>query len=287
MAARNIRGRSPRARGRLAAPRARVMHPGSIPARAGETVAARSQRRIFRVDPRARGGNPLPRPTPSRSTGRSPRARGKPEPAELHVARRGSIPARAGETLATWTAWASTTVDPRARGGNPRQGRKRPLHGGRSPRARGKQILEKARQMQLGSIPARAGETGYLPNPASTPEVDPRARGGNARRAACRPCGTGRSPRARGKPRPSRRSPHPPRSIPARAGETAFPTNVTVTAQVDPRARGGDYYHPPLWSDIGGRSPRARGRRAGRSPALASAGSIPARAGETPLPPPP
>ena len=71
---------------------------------------------------------------------------------------------------------------------------------GPSPRVRGKQLLGLGSQLALGSIPARAGETPFIPLSWQEFMVHPRACGGNHYERG-RPNGeVGPSPRVRGKP---------------------------------------------------------------------------------------
>ncbi len=296
-------GRSPRARGKQAGHYVRRKIPGSIPARAGETVPHGRIAPACRVDPRARGGNivtsPHAMPTAPdelsvdpRARGgnrprcalRSPRerltlrtvdprarggnavtaSRGDPARAKSALPVNGSIPARAGETAPRPAVHRGGEVDPRARGGNTTLDFQTTACKGRSPRARGKLCRCADLARCAGSIPARAGETLGGRSPAPDRAVDPRARGGN--------CGTwsglaqakGRSPRARGKLPPAPPEPPIARSIPARAGETRGGFAIASTPKVDPRARGGNADASAIAhatsSPGSGRSPRARGK---------------------------
>src|SRR5690606_15522012 len=69
-------GRSPRMRGRLTTENERLYRRRSIPAHAGETRTACSSMTSPRVDPRACGGDRLPRGERRDQRGRSPRMRG-------------------------------------------------------------------------------------------------------------------------------------------------------------------------------------------------------------------
>ena len=92
-------------------------------------------------------------------------------------------------------------------------------------------------------------------------------------------CG-GRSPRARGRRNRSDRTQQAQRSIPACAGEAVLEVGTWEASQVDPRVRGGGHQSWRRLIHRCGRSPRARGRRAGDSITVTLPRSIPACAGE-------
>ena len=151
-------GRSPRGRGKLSEPCLwRPLH-GSIPAWAGE---ARGRRRTWRcggVDPRVGGGS---RWKPTRITptsGRSPRGRGKLIRWGAWRDRQGSIPAWAGEAWRGSSRRRRPRVDPRVGGGSYPRNLPRVWPWGRSPRGRGKRHVAQRGGVELGSIPAWAGE---------------------------------------------------------------------------------------------------------------------------------
>ena len=111
-------GPSPRVRGKHRVGRHQRHPERSIPARAGETTKTDSNRKTSRVHPRACGGNSPMFSGVSPDRGPSPRVRGKPGQGAVRPARRGSIPARAGETLLISSDNATEEVHPRACGGN-------------------------------------------------------------------------------------------------------------------------------------------------------------------------
>ena len=114
----------------------------------------------------------------------------------------------------------TTEVYPRTGGGN----RLSEVAGesvvGLSPHGRGKRHSRVRSRLSLGSIPARAGETGVGngSRPAST--VYPRTGGGNGRTCSDRGLAGGLSPHGRGKLRAAAAVEVGTGSIPARAGET-------------------------------------------------------------------
>ena len=132
---------------------------GSIPARAGETDANVNLLITLTVHPRACGGNAELVWERFGDDGPSPRVRGKPCRAWRTSGRRGSIPARAGETGRVSDVVDGAAVHPRACGGNVCV----PIHPtrltGPSPRVRGKHGVDTEGTSRTRSIPARAGET--------------------------------------------------------------------------------------------------------------------------------
>ena len=92
-------GRSPRTRGRRDGFTMNTLTSGSIPAHAGETIAAEKITESDKVDPRARGGDRAGRTTATLPSGRSPRTRGRRIAVKQRLWCIGSIPAHAGETM--------------------------------------------------------------------------------------------------------------------------------------------------------------------------------------------
>ncbi len=132
-----------------------------------------------------------------------------------------------------------------------------------------------------GTIPARAGETSPCRR-STTPRRDhPRARGGDVGRRVEGNFEQGPSPRARGRQKTGSHQHLRAGTIPARAGETSRAGSRAPRPWDHPRARGGDVRSSTSVVDVGGPSPRARGRRGRVRPCLRRGGTIPARAGET------
>ena len=140
----------------------------------------------------------------------------------------------------------------------------------------------KIHYVNLGSIPARAGEPSAPANHGVRQWVYPRACGGTVTSAT--PAGSvkGLSPRVRGNLRllGQRQGRH--RSIPARAGEPRLPCAVLHSRAVYPRACGGTRRQIFTHHRRPGLSPRVRGNPHALPAAYPFAGSIPARAGEPP-----
>ena len=94
-------GLSPRGRGKRVAIRLLRDKRGSIPAWAGETRCRGCPRYTSSVYPRVGGGNPSRAVHAKRQGGLSPRGRGKPARRVSSAQLRRSIPAWAGETIAS------------------------------------------------------------------------------------------------------------------------------------------------------------------------------------------
>ena len=228
-----------------------------------------------------RGGDRDATGMPCCCQGRSPHARGRQDVGNYSLIGAGSIPACAGETRHAHRPLPDAGVDPRMRGGDRRQGRRRRGHQGRSPHARGRLHENAQWQGADGSIPACAGETTVAAFRDSALRVDPRMRGGDRKCQACVRACRGRSPHARGRRAEDAAVNLGIRSIPACAGETYGWRAPRRRHQVDPRMRGGDSHSFASINNGAGRSPHARGRRASQSRTSGLTGSIPACAGET------
>ena len=172
-------GLSPRSRGKRDWPGLYAGGLGPIPAVAGETPRQRRILRRCRAYPRGRGGNTVNFSVALGTSGLSPRSRGKPATRFCWLARRGPIPAVAGETFSRVHVVPAFRAYPRGRGGN--TGKAAILEGfqGLSPRSRGKpNQCGRVRQFH-GPIPAVAGETRLIAHPVLSCRAYPRGRGGN------------------------------------------------------------------------------------------------------------
>ena len=198
-------GLSPRGRGKRKEAEMGSHPSGSIPAWAGETIAARLSGISSRVYPRVGGGNPFQVGGGQVQGGLSPRGRGKPpRPAHAPESRR-SIPAWAGETKSKGVRHRLHQVYPRVGGGNPFCGRRRRSGAGLSPRGRGKLPAWIPARCRLWSIPAWAGETLSAIAVMTWWTVYPRVGGGNQETGNLPGPDHGLSPRGRGKPFPAGR----------------------------------------------------------------------------------
>ena len=201
-------------------------------------------------------GGPLPV-----DRGLSPRVRGNHVEEPRFLVPVGSIPACAGEPLATGGDDAGVGVYPRVCGGTHVAGvRRQPAH--------------------LGSIPACAGEPSASAPKADEDGVYPRVCGGTATARSVRGSSDGLSPRVRGNPGRPRRDCLGRGSIPACAGEPASASWVSAAASVYPRVCGGTWPSASAPTRCRGLSPRVRGNRSARDSRASRTRSIPACAGE-------
>ncbi len=273
-------GRSPRTRGSQGKRSGWRSMPRSIPAHAGEPAAGLIFHPYCQVDPRARGGAYCPRELKCSRGGRSPRTRGSQVLAPRRDPRHRSIPAHAGEPAEASGPREEVKVDPRARGGATRVAASPGRRYGRSPRTRGSPFWNFAKRRVTRSIPAHAGEP-FDPSPSLPLDpVDPRARGGALCQIRHIILYQGRSPRTRGSLLSVLIVVMFLRSIPAHAGEPAWPYQGRSILPVDPRARGGAVKNKPLDLLAIGRSPRTRGSQYIVKGMFTMIGSIPAHAGE-------
>ncbi len=153
-----VKGLSPRTRGSLEAGGELLELARSIPAHAGEPNPPYRPSVFVKVYPRARGGAWLRWRASCRAPGLSPRTRGSLARGPVRALRDGSIPAHAGEPLASVAGSAEMTVYPRARGGARRGWRFGSHSSGLSPRTRGSLTRRSWFATQRRSIPAHAGE---------------------------------------------------------------------------------------------------------------------------------
>ena len=191
-----------------------------------------------------------------------------------------SIPACAGEPPQVIGGLHPFRVYPRVCGGTVISQIAARTFQGLSPRVRGNRQSSVSLDDEEGSIPACAGEPRSSPRSSTSSRVYPRVCGGTpparGRDLAC----TGLSPRVRGNR--GRDSPLTvrERSIPACAGEPARRTPPRTSSRVYPRVCGGTALRCERSTRRTGLSPRVRGNRRPRPAEGASAGSIPACAGE-------
>ena len=120
-----------------------------------------------------------------------------------------------------------------------------------------------------------------MPNGVITTEVYPRVGGGNSIQTVHQTRQEGLSPRGRGKLDIRGQLIVRWRSIPAWAGETNYDGIRGGEYEVYPRVGGGNANNNVPHDNIGGLSPRGRGKRWECAPADDAPGSIPAWAGET------
>ncbi len=202
------RGSSPRVRGTQCAAARHCLLFRFIPARAGDTEPSDGMPLIRTVHPRACGGHINSPHLFMGFTGSSPRVRGTRRRALADRAFRRFIPARAGDTCASFMSMYPMPVHPRACGGHGRdQGPRLPLRGS-SPRVRGTPSSRAASSISGRFIPARAGDTRHWAAAGGAQPVHPRACGGHVIWTIIAVAVAGSSPRVRGT-RPFRVPPRP------------------------------------------------------------------------------
>ena len=256
----------------------------SIPAYAGEPTESTLARAVAQVYPRVCGGTWEVVPRNAHLKGLSPRMRGNPLLSRRCRNFRRSIPAYAGEPGHLCKLPPASGVYPRVCGGTRVTSVMTTGGEGLSPRMRGNPGRGPSPDGAAGSIPAYAGEPA---NPAASSgrhQVYPRVCGGTPEDLLALTDSRGLSPRMRGNLSWRPQHFHIVGSIPAYAGE---PQRVGIrrgAARVYPRVCGGT--GPPYSRIICvcGLSPRMRGNRRGQAPPAQPPGSIPAYAGEPPLP---
>ena len=253
-------GLSPRVRGNLVRPAARMGRSRSIPARAGEPRTYWCAAPVAWVYPRACGGTVTSAPASMPSTGLSPRVRGNHRWNHYALPPPRSIPARAGEPLSRRVPPCQGWVYPRACGGT----RPYPAHfhpaEGLSPRVRGNRDGRLPRWRRPRSIPARAGEPLLAASAAPARRVYPRACGGTVWERKSDLPTPGLSPRVR--------------------GNHGAVGDGPPAERVYPRACGGTRRTAHRSARCWGLSPRVRGNRTQNFVVDGGVGSIPARAGE-------
>ena len=155
---------------------------------------------------------------------------------------------------------------------------------GPSPRGRGSPIDPPPRALDRGSIPAWAGEPRAAILLAQPTGVHPRVGGGAALTTNQHIKDQGPSPRGRGSRCCTRRQSWRCGSIPAWAGEPANRRRRRSSRGVHPRVGGGAGYTIPAALFSMGPSPRGRGSQRRDLCDGGHKRSIPAWAGEPPLP---
>ena len=193
-------GLSPRVRGSRPLSGVAAVDVGSIPACAGEPVLAYATPGTSGVYPRVCGGAPTRCSQETIRGGLSPRVRGSPHALQPGDDPRGSIPACAGEPPRAAARRRSEGVYPRVCGGAPTRCSQETIRGGLSPRVRGSRPLSGVAAVDVGSIPACAGEPVLAYATPGTSGVYPRVCGGAPTRCSQETIRGGLSPRVRGSP---------------------------------------------------------------------------------------
>ena len=170
-------GSSPRVRGTAIAYGVTIDQLGIIPARAGNSCC-RAPRWLTRRDhPRACGEQAMSSRIVSCMSGSSPRVRGTAHAPARARARAGIIPARAGNRACLSSRGRSRRDHPRACGEQAQAKGETPLDRGSSPRVRGTELEVAATNRACGIIPARAGNSQWVPEMVTLKRDHPRACG--------------------------------------------------------------------------------------------------------------
>ena len=178
-------------------------------------------------------------PPSEQDRGLSPRVRGSPICQTVRCARRGSIPAGAGEPFGSASLACQEWVYPRGCGGAADSESADAAEWGLSPRVRGSRTSFGCSPAKMGSIPAGAGEPTCVVMMFPLVWVYPRGCGGAHPRTLRQTGLAGLSPRVRGSPSPLDKCAVERGSIPAGAGEPCHDKPCTNTAGVYPRGCGG------------------------------------------------
>ena len=216
-------GLSPRVRGNQRGVSQALPQGRSIPASAGEPLAAARSLKRNPVYPRECGGTLPVHNGQDRQNGLSPRVRGNPPPPPPVPASTGSIPASAGEPDRKIPRLSGLEVYPRECGGT------LPVHNGQdrehglSPRVRGNLVVLPLLGFPFRSIPASAGEPSVVCYQCPFIGVYPRECGGTGLSTADLSGANGLSPRVRGNRVQHLIGPVVLGSIPASAGEPFGP----------------------------------------------------------------
>ena len=256
-----VEGLSPRVRGNHPHHGPPRGGPGSIPARAGEPRLPGSSREGRRVYPRACGGTTRTVYSTFGVRGLSPRVRGNHPHHGPPRGGPGSIPARAGEPRTAPLPSCARRVYPRACGGTVNGTSAFVGTWGLSPRVRGNRLQRPHGELDVGSIPARAGEPPSRRLPGTWKRVYPRACGGTSMTACVDGSRLGLSPRVRGNQLRHALLVDQQGSIPARAGEPPVGWAELACLGVYPRACGGTAILGCAFAKEEGLSPRVRGNR--------------------------
>ena len=174
-----LKGSSPRGRGKPAGRSVADHRGGLIPARAGKTLAIRTGGLSGWAHPRAGGENHRRSAPNGIKNGSSPRGRGKRADRRLDADLRRLIPARAGKTRVATASARASWAHPRAGGENAARAVAARVGGGSSPRGRGKLHPKTGKPLDDGLIPARAGKTRRSRRISPSSGAHPRAGGEN------------------------------------------------------------------------------------------------------------
>mgnify|MGYP001732259215 CR=1 FL=1 len=282
VAAVQLRGSSPRGRGKRLIPRSRQTWDRLIPAWAGKTSKRTRRSLTFSAHPRVGGENQAAPGDEGPPAGSSPRGRGKLRERIFHVVKPGLIPAWAGKTQRPGQTRWRRPAHPRVGGENAAAWTDEVAATGSSPRGRGKPspFLPPRDVMRL--IPAWAGKTRMRLRSRVVRRAHPRVGGENSPRPDHMRPAAGSSPRGRGKPKAGLDLLLGGRLIPAWAGKTNSTDGQVGVHWAHPRVGGENLRAQNRPAYHSGSSPRGRGKHIYLPTGPGCLGLIPAWAGKTP-----
>ena len=172
---------------------------------------------------------------------------------------RGIIPAYAGNTMRSRTAWPTIRDHPRVGGEHPDPIVLSCAIWGSSPRMRGTLMRFPSRSARCGIIPAYAGNTMGFDSVACQEQDHPRVCGEHSAASCICSSSSGSSPRMRGTRRNAVRSSDSTGIIPAYAGNTCGIVHMANDTRDHPRVCGEHCLIVAVSHVIPGSSPRMRG----------------------------
>ena len=172
---------------------------------------------------------------------------------------RGIIPAYAGNTMRSRTAWPTIRDHPRVCGEHPDPIVLSCAIWGSSPRMRGTLMRFPSRSARCGIIPAYAGNTMGFDSVACQEQDHPRVCGEHSAASCICSSSSGSSPRMRGTRRNAVRSSDSTGIIPAYAGNTCGIVHMANDTRDHPRVCGEHCLIVAVSHVIPGSSPRMRG----------------------------
>ena len=171
----DVKGSSPRVRGKQVQGARELRRQRLIPACAGKTSTRFQQRHPMQAHPRVCGENPFGYSHARITRGSSPRVRGKPFYQDFDKNGLGLIPACAGKTESLSWQHRQPRAHPRVCGENVKSIPSIKSMTGSSPRVRGKRFIGSSPVPPAGLIPACAGKTErrapYLRESSAHPRV--------------------------------------------------------------------------------------------------------------------
>ena len=256
------------------------MAAGPIPARAGQPQQLVAFLQPFGAYPRSRGATSGWAFYKYKDKGLSPLARGNRYKDALGRMRQGPIPARAGQPRRHGRSPRAAWAYPRSRGATSISMARTLDMWGLSPLARGNRHHLAVSVVQVGPIPARAGQPSFQPRGSCCPWAYPRSRGATVHLSVGIARRKGLSPLARGNRQHADARVVRPGPIPARAGQPASRAASASSRGAYPRSRGATLLSWLALLLFLGLSPLARGNPTGSQRLVTYSRPIPARAGQ-------